>query len=81
VIGAFYGRTAELTTLDGWLVADSCRLVMVLGMGGVGKTALVARLVTMVAPQFEHVIWCSLLSEPPLSDTFRMCFRLWRRRH
>lgn len=36
----FYDRTAELSTLEQWLVDDHCRLVVLLGMGGIGKTAL-----------------------------------------
>ena len=35
----FYGRQTELTQLQQWLMADRCRLVAVLGMGGIGKTA------------------------------------------
>lgn len=36
----FYGRQAELTLLNRWLVKERCRLVAILGMGGVGKRAL-----------------------------------------
>ncbi|NIV27928.1 MAG: hypothetical protein GWN58_00015, partial [Anaerolineae bacterium] len=36
---AFYGRGTELARLERWLVRDRCRLVAVLGMGGLGKTA------------------------------------------
>ena len=34
----FYGRQTESTQLKQWLIADRCRLVAVLGMGGIGKT-------------------------------------------
>jgi hypothetical protein len=39
-ISAFYGRMEELTQLEQWMVHDRCRLVALLGMGGIGKTAL-----------------------------------------
>jgi DNA-binding SARP family transcriptional activator len=74
-VGAFYGREAELATLERWLDDDDCRLVIVLGMGGVGKSALAARLANAVAPRFESVIWCSLLNAPSLADTLRICLR------
>ncbi len=40
----FYGRTAELDTLAQWIGRDRCRLVAILGMGGIGKTALSVKL-------------------------------------
>jgi transcriptional regulator with XRE-family HTH domain len=69
--GSFYGREAELDTLERWLVADRCRLVAVVGMGGVGKTALAARLTEQVGAHFDALIWRSLLDAPPLTDVMR----------
>ena len=40
----FVGRAEELATLCDWVLEDRCRLAAVLGMGGIGKTALAARL-------------------------------------
>ncbi|NJP11996.1 MAG: hypothetical protein HC866_23085, partial [Leptolyngbyaceae cyanobacterium RU_5_1] len=37
---SFTGRRDELATLQQWIVADRCRLVALLGMGGIGKTSL-----------------------------------------
>lgn len=73
-VSVFYGRTQELAKLEQWVVGDApeqrlCqrrRLVAVVGMGGVGKTALVAKLVEQVSSQFEIVIWKSLRNAPPL---------------
>ena len=41
---AFYGRATELATLMTWIVRDRCRLISLLGMGGIGKTSLSVRL-------------------------------------
>lgn len=64
--GFFAGRAHELATLEQWLVGDRCRLVAVLGLGGVGKTSLVAHAASAVAGQFDRVLWRSLLNAPPL---------------
>lgn len=39
-VSVFYGRTEELATLEQWIVKDRCRLVALLGIGGIGKTVL-----------------------------------------
>jgi WD40 repeat protein/DNA-binding SARP family transcriptional activator len=67
-VGAFYGRARELDRLNRWLGDDRCRLIAVLGMGGMGKTTLAARLAHQRADQFTFVIWRSLINAPTLSD-------------
>jgi WD40 repeat protein/transcriptional regulator with XRE-family HTH domain len=64
----FVGRVDELALLRRWVVDERCRLVAVLGMGGVGKTTLAARLAQDVASSFERVYWRSLRDAPPVSD-------------
>ncbi|MGC1394163.1 MAG: NB-ARC domain-containing protein, partial [Coleofasciculaceae cyanobacterium] len=66
--GIFYGRTNELTTLEKWLLNDKCRLVTLLGMGGIGKTALVIKFAESNQEQFEAIIWKSLRYIPTLED-------------
>lgn len=63
--GAFVGRTAERAILHQWLVHDHCQLGMVLGLGGVGKTSLVAHAAGRAAAHFDRVLWRSLLNAPP----------------
>jgi len=65
-VSLFYGRTEELTTLEQWIVTDRCRLVTVLGMGGIGKTAIAAKVAAQVQHEFEYVIWRSLRNAPLL---------------
>lgn len=73
-VSLFYGRTTELTTLKQWTLPKSlrqtipCRLITLLGMGGIGKTWLSVKLTQQLQDQFEFVIWRSLLPRPPLKD-------------
>jgi hypothetical protein len=71
----FHGCGRELATLTNWVSNDRCRLAIVLGMGGVGKSALVAQTVRAVATQFAGVIWSSLLNAPPPGEILRQWLR------
>lgn len=64
----FYGRSQELATLSQWIVQDRCRLVAILGVGGVGKTTLSVKLAEQVQGEFEYLIWCSLRNAPPVQE-------------
>lgn len=65
-VPVFYGRTAELAKLNHWIGTDQCRLVAVLGMGGMGKTSLSVKVAEQLQDQFEVVIWRSLRDGPAL---------------
>ena len=65
---SFVGRTEELATLRRWAMDERCRLVAILGMGGIGKTTLTAKLAQDVAGSFERVYWRSLRDAPAPGD-------------
>src|SRR6202035_1530391 len=67
-VAGFLGRAHELATLKRWVIDDHCRLVAILGMGGVGKTMLAARLAQEVAPSFQRVFWRTVREAPLLSE-------------
>jgi NB-ARC domain len=65
-VSSFFGRAAELNKLNEWILRDRCRLVALLGMGGIGKTVLTAKLGEEIQGEFEYLIWRSLRHAPPL---------------
>ncbi|WP_449419255.1 WD40 domain-containing protein [Phormidium nigroviride] len=67
-VSLFYGRESELESLQQWIKNDNCRLVMLLGMGGIGKTALSVKLGEELQDNFDFLIWRSLRNAPPLEE-------------
>ena len=68
-VSIFHGRSAELKTLEEWIVRDRTRLVALSGLDGVGKTTLTAKLTHSIADQFDYLIWRSLKNAPPMQET------------
>jgi len=59
-VDVFYGRTQELATLKKWILNDKCRVVGILGVRGIGKTALTVKLVQQIQAEFDYVIYRNL---------------------
>ncbi|GHO47385.1 NB-ARC domain-containing protein [Ktedonospora formicarum] len=74
-VPCFYGRQKELATLARWIGQEGCRIVSVLGMGGIGKSALVTTVMHQIAKQFEVVIWRSLRDAPDCKGLLEECLQ------
>jgi NB-ARC domain len=70
-ISSLSDRTSELATLEKWIVQEKCNLAAILGISGIGKTALSLHLIRQIQHNFECVIWRSLRHSPPLETTLK----------
>ena len=69
----FHGRTTELETLQQSIIKDTCRLVALFGMGGIGKTALAIKFAHQNEENFQFLMWRSLRNAPPLENLISDC--------
>jgi transcriptional regulator with XRE-family HTH domain len=75
-VPSFYDREEEVASLSQWVVQEHCRVVSVLGMGGIGKSALATRVMHQVARQFKVVIWRYLRDAPGCSVLLDDCLQV-----
>jgi WD40 repeat protein len=76
-ISAFYGRDHDLAELQQLVGSKQCRLISVVGMGGMGKTVLTTRLVETSTAQFDVICWRSLVNAPPVGRLLREVLQLF----
>ena len=79
VAASLYGREKERGELERWLNDQSCRLIAVSGMGGMGKSVLVAAAATHLQENFECIFWRSLQTAPPATLVLKQCLGLLSR--
>jgi len=67
-VSLFHGRTAQRSLMRDWILEQRCRLVLVSGMGGIGKTALSVKVAQQLQENFDYIIWRSLNLLPSLDE-------------
>ncbi len=72
-VDQLFGREHELAVINQWVVGEHCRIAAVLGIGGIGKTALVKKLAEELKPHFNYIFWRSLQNAPSLKMILEKC--------
>ncbi len=69
-IERFLGRKQELDTVSQWIIQDACRMVIILGLGGIGKTTFATALSKKLRDtgNFNSLYWRSLQQAPPIES-------------
>lgn len=68
-LSSFVGREAEIQRLVGLLEREDCRLVTLIGAGGMGKTRLAIQVARRLADVYRHGAWFVSLTALISSDT------------
>ncbi|WP_052347385.1 NB-ARC domain-containing protein [Planktothrix prolifica] len=65
-LNQFVDRTEELATLNNFILKERYRVVVMLGMSGIGKTAIARQLIEQIKTEFDCIFWRSLRTSTPL---------------
>ncbi|NEP45292.1 MAG: AAA family ATPase, partial [Okeania sp. SIO2H7] len=56
-IDRLYNRIRELNTLKQWILEDNIPIITVIGLSGIGKTAIALELVAQIKDNFDRILW------------------------
>jgi WD40 repeat protein/transcriptional regulator with XRE-family HTH domain len=75
IVATFYGRENELQELQQWITEHRYQVIALLGLGGIGKTAIAALLVEKLKGSFEYIFWRSLQNAPIVENVLKSCLQ------
>ncbi|GGA47837.1 NB-ARC domain-containing protein [Okeania sp. KiyG1] len=70
-------HTSEISTLKQWILESNIHLITIYGLSGIGKSALILKLVEEINTEFDYIIWKTLDDAPQLSTLkteLKKCF-------
>ena len=70
-LNQFVDRTEELATLNNFILKERYRVVVMLGMSGIGKTAIARQLIEQIKTEFDCIFWRSLRTSLPLKSLLK----------
>ena len=65
-----------MAQLSEWVLQEHCRVVSLLGMGGIGKSALTVKVMHRLAEHFDAVIFRSLRDAPACEELLDDCLQV-----
>ncbi|MBD2546831.1 NB-ARC domain-containing protein [Planktothricoides raciborskii] len=63
-----YNRIQEINTLKQWILEEKNPIVTIIGLSGIGKTALAVELVTQIKDNFDRLLWRNCSNAPSLES-------------
>ena len=75
VVRGFRGRALDLDELLRHQRDDECRLIAILGMGGMGKSWIARQFIDAVGDTYDSRVWVTLLNAPSWQDTAHKILR------
>ncbi len=74
-VRTFHGRESQLHKLQEWITKDHCQIILVSGIGGIGKTMIVTKLAESVQSDFKYIFWRSLLVPCDIETLLQECIQ------
>lgn len=71
----FVGRNNEIEEVVGWTKDESCKLIAIFGMGGIGKTSLAVKVSQLTKSDFDYFFWRDLRNAPRLESILEECVK------
>ena len=75
IAARFYGRESELESLKQWIITEQDQIVAIVGLGGVGKTALAEYIANKVRQHFHCLFWYSLQNAQSIEHFLKDCIQ------